>query len=118
MIEDLNAGGCGGAGVHVVKLTPTKKLSRGAAKLISSIKQKKDGSVEIEMRSQDKAIELLGRACGVFKDVKELSGPGGAPLQVQPVPALQTLSNEALEDILRKRGLPLPPRTIEGGNAQ
>jgi phage terminase small subunit len=118
--DGTNMGGYGGVGVQSVKLTPTKKLSRQAAKLISSIKQKKDGSVEIEMRSQDRALELLGRVCGVFKDVREMSvsGPNGGPLQVAPAPPLQMLTNEQLEDILRKQGRPLPPRTIEGRKAQ
>jgi phage terminase small subunit len=105
---------CAGRGIVTVIHTPSKKVSKAARKLLASVKQNKDGSVELKMRDQDKALELLGRVCGVFRDRQELSGPGGAPLQVAPAPPLNSLTNEQLEDILRKRGMPLPPRTIEG----
>jgi phage terminase small subunit len=106
---------CFGRGVVTVVHTPSRKVSKAARKLLASIKQSKDGSIELKMRDQDKALQLLGQCCGVFKDVRytELSGPGGAPLQVQPVP-ITHMTNEALEDILRRNGMPLPARTIEG----
>ena len=118
--DQRNVGGCGGVGVQSVKLTPTRKLSRQAAKLINSIRQKKDGSIEIEMFYGEKAIEMLGRACGVFKDIRELSGPGGGPVPLEVAPALlpHSLTNEELEAILRKNGRPVPPRTIEGATGQ
>lgn len=104
ILTDLgNLGGCGGAGVMIVKMTPTRKLSRRTAKLISAIRQKKDGTVEFEMRSQDKALEMLGRARGVFKDVREHTGPGGAPIALtgsyQPGQAKQ-MDNEQLEALV------------------
>lgn len=104
IMADLgNLGGCGGAGVMIVKMTPTRKLSRRTAKLISAIRQKKDGTVEFEMRSQDKALEMLGRARGVFKDVREHTGPGGAPIALtgsyQPGQAKQ-MDNDQLEALV------------------
>ena len=102
--EDCPA--CFGRGVVTVITTPSKKLSKAAAKLLASVKQSKDGSIELKMRDQDRALELLGRATGAFVDRQELSGPGGAPLQVAPAPPLNTLSNEQLEEILRKRDSP------------
>ena len=111
--------GCHGRGVPTVIFTASRKLSRGAAKLLSSIKQAKDGSIETKLRDQDKALELLGRVCGVFRDRQEFSGPNGTPLQVAPAPPINTLTNEQLEDILRKQGRPLPPKQLtEGGSQQ
>jgi phage terminase small subunit len=114
---EINLGGCGGAGFQIVKLTDTRKLSRGAAKLLSSIRQAKDGSIELKMRDQDKALQLLGQVCGIFRDVREISGPNGGPLQLAPAVPPQTLTNQQLEDILRHRGMPLPQKTIEGEKA-
>lgn len=105
---------CQGRGTPTVVITASKKLSKGAAKLLSSVKQSKDGSIETKLRDQDKALELLGRVCGIFRDVKELSGPGGKPIEVAPAPPNNTLTNEQLEEILRRSGRPLPPKTIEG----
>lgn len=97
--------------------TISRKLSKAAAKLLASMKQTKDGSIELKTRDQDAALVALGRVCGVFKDRQELSGPAGGPLQLQPVP-LHTLTNEQLEEILRKQGQPLPPKQLADGGAQ
>jgi phage terminase small subunit len=110
----LGCVGCHGRGIPTVILTASRKLSKGAAKLLSSIKQSKDGSIESKLRDQDAAVVALGRVCGVFKDRQELSGPAGGPLQLQPVP-VHTLTNEQMEEILRKRGQPLPPRQLTDG---
>jgi phage terminase small subunit len=106
--------GCHGRGVPTVILTASRKLSKGAAKLLSSIKQSKDGSIETKLRDQDAALVALGRVCGVFKDRQELSGPGGSPLQVQPVaPAFRTMSDEELKQHLQSKGL-----LLEAGDPQ
>jgi hypothetical protein len=105
---------CFGRGTVTVIHTPSLKVSPAARRLLASVKQNKDGSVELKLHDQLKALELLGRYAGAFKDVKEISGPNGGPLQLAPVAPPQTLTNEQLEDILHKRGMPLPPKTIEG----
>jgi phage terminase small subunit len=107
---------CRGFGTERVFVKDTRKLSKGAAKLLSSMKQTKDGSIEIKTRDQDGALIALGRVVGAFKDRQEISGPGGSPLQLQPVPASpHSLSNEQLEEILHRNGHHL----IEGAtNAQ
>jgi hypothetical protein len=113
--EGFNFGGCAGAGIAIVKLTPTRKLSRRTAKLISAIRQKKDGSIEIEMRSQDKALELLGRARCVFVDRKELSGPGGSPVALMGVPARELTDEQIMARLaLSEAPRALPEGTIEG----
>jgi len=100
---------CRGFGTERVFVKDTRKLSRGAAKLIASIKQTRDGSIELKHRDQDGALLALGKVCGIFIDRSELSGPGGGPLQLQPLQPLEQLSNEQLEEILRRNG-----RIIEG----
>jgi phage terminase small subunit len=105
---------CAGRGVVTVIHTPSRKVSRATRRLLASVKQSKDGSVEIKMHDQMKALELLGRACGTFTDRQEISGPGGKPIEVTPAPPLNTLTNEELENLLRQQGRPLPPKTIEG----
>jgi hypothetical protein len=108
--------GCHGRGVPTVILTASRQLSKGAAKLLSSIKQSKDGSIETKLRDQDAALVALGRVCGVFKDRQELSGPAGGPLQVQPVPPeFKTMSNAELTQFLKDKGHPLVP---EAGDLQ
>ncbi|MCU1223617.1 MAG: BcepIL02 gp28 [Edaphobacter sp.] len=100
---------CHGRGIQHVTVTPSAKLSRAAARLLASMKNTKEG-VEIKTRDQDGAILALGKVVGLFRDRTELSGPGGAPLQMQTVAAvaLTSLSNEELEAILRDKGMALP----------
>jgi phage terminase small subunit len=98
--------GCFGRGVSTVIIKDTRKLSRAAAKLIAGVKQTKDG-IELKSRDQDGALMALGKVCGIFVDRSELSGPGGAPLQLQPVQPLEQLSPEQLEAIIRASGHPV-----------
>jgi hypothetical protein len=46
---------CFGRGVERVTVTPSQKLSKAAAKLLASMKQAKDGSIELKTRDQDAA---------------------------------------------------------------
>jgi phage terminase small subunit len=108
---------CHGRGTPTVIVTDSRKLSKAAAKLMATVLQRKDGTIESKLRDQDAALVALGRVCGIFKDRQELSGPAGGPLQLQPVP-VHTLSNEQLEDILRKKGMPLPPKQLTEGGTQ
>ena len=87
-------------------MNDTRKLSKAAAKLIAGVKQTRDG-IEVKTRDQDAAVIALGRVVGLFKDRQELSGPGGGPLQLQPVREPRTLTNEELEAALRAAGYPL-----------
>lgn len=79
--EGTNMGGCGGRGYQYVRLTDTSQLSRKAAKLIASIKETKQG-IEIKLRDQDAALLNIGRAVGAVIDRKEVSGPGGGPIEL------------------------------------
>jgi hypothetical protein len=68
-----------GEGYEVVK--DTRTLSPAAARLYSGVKRTKNG-LEVCTRSADKALQLAGSHLGLWKDVKELSGPGGGPIPV------------------------------------
>jgi phage terminase small subunit len=111
---------CAGRGVERVVITPSAKLSRGAARLLASMKQTRDG-IEIKTRDQDAALMAMGRVVGIFKDRQEMSGPGGGPMQIQAavaVAALTSLTNEELEAHLLTRGVRLPQPTLEATNEQ
>jgi phage terminase small subunit len=109
---------CFGRGTVTVIHTPSAKVSPAARRLLASVKQSKDGSVEIKMHDQLKALELLGRYAGAFKDIRELSGPGGGPVALtaayQPGQARQ-LSNEQLEALVAQIA---ESRGIGGGSSQ
>ena len=56
-----------------VILTNTKDLSENQVKAIAGIKEGKFGA-EVKFNDKEKALELLGRHLGMFKDKVEVSG--------------------------------------------
>ena len=56
-----------------VILTNTADLSKEQAKAIAGIKRGKNG-IELKLNDKEKALELLGRHLGMFKDRLEVSG--------------------------------------------
>lgn len=56
-----------------VILTNTADLSEGQMKAIAGIKKGKNG-IELKLNDKEKALELLGRHLGMFKDRIEVSG--------------------------------------------
>jgi phage terminase small subunit len=93
---------CFGRGIASIMVTDTRKLSDKAAKLYAGAQQTKDG-VKALGRDQNAALMALGRYLGMFKEKTEMSGPGGGPVQLQPVP-LDEMSDEQLDAILRAGG--------------
>lgn len=63
-----------------VELIPTDKLPDGKRKAISSIKEGKYG-IEVASCDKVKALELLGRHLGMFKDKVEVSGQINNPFE-------------------------------------
>lgn len=57
----------------IVYIKDTSKLSSDQVRAIAGIKQGKFG-VEIKLNDKEKALELLGRHLGMFKDKVEVSG--------------------------------------------
>jgi phage terminase small subunit len=95
---------CRGRGVESVIVADTRKLSGKAAKLYAGAVATKDG-IKVLVREQTAALDRLCRIAGLYVDKKEISGPGGGAIQLQPVPAdPSTLSNEELRDILKRNG--------------
>ena len=94
---------CFGRGVETVIVADTRTLSPKAAKLYAGAQQTKDG-VKALGRDQNAALMALGRYLGMFKERTEVSGPGGGPVQLQPVRPSHELSNEELEEALRVTG--------------
>lgn len=105
---------CFGRGVDRVIITPSHKLSKGAAKLLASMRQTKDG---IDLKTNDRmaALIALGKVRGIFVERQEHSGPNGAPLQLQPVAPRdpRSLTDDELRETLRAAGYPL---LLEGGS--
>jgi phage terminase small subunit len=64
---------CFGDGVLDVHITDSRLLRGGARRLYAGVKRTKDG-IEVKMRDQDKALEMLGRHLGLFNDRLELTG--------------------------------------------
>lgn len=56
-----------------VILTDTSKLSEIQIRAIAGIKEGKNG-IELKLNDKEKALELLGRHLGMFKDRVEVSG--------------------------------------------
>lgn len=67
---------CFGVGVTEPFIKDTRKLPPGVKSLYAGVKVTKDG-VEVRMHSKDKAMELLGRHLGMFKDKVEVEIKGG-----------------------------------------
>jgi phage terminase small subunit len=97
---------CHGRGVERVTVTPSAKLSRSATRLLSSIRQTKDG-IEIKMHDKMAALLALGKITGVLRDRTELTGAGGGPIALTAVRDLQTMSNEELKAYLLTHGHPV-----------
>jgi hypothetical protein len=57
---------CRGHGVSRIIITPTDQLSPSARRLLKAIKQKSDGSIEVQMHDQLSASDQLNRMAGVY----------------------------------------------------
>lgn len=65
---------------EVVKIVPTDKLTEDNKKAIASIKEGKYG-IEVSTCDKVKALELLGRHLGMFKDKVEVFGQINNPFE-------------------------------------
>lgn len=76
---------CWGIGEQRPYLADTTTLSRAAKRLYRGVKIKADGSMEVLLRDQDKATDMLNRIQGIYKD----------PSASQPVQPSSTASQVA-----------------------
>lgn len=66
---------CWGVGEQRPFLADTTKLSRAAKRLYRGVKIKADGSMELLLRDQDKATDMLNRIQGIYKDPSAAQPP-------------------------------------------
>lgn len=66
---------CWGIGEQRPYLADTTKLSRAAKRLYRGVKIKADGSMELLLRDQDKATDMLNRIQGIYKDPSAAQPP-------------------------------------------
>lgn len=76
---------CEGEGVARIVPQDTRNLSPIGRLLYQGVKRTKDG-IEIKIADKDKAREQANRIIGAFVDRKEISGPGGVPINVTITP--------------------------------
>lgn len=81
---------------QAVEITETKELTRRQVKAISGIKQGKSG-IELSTYDKVKALELLGKHLGIFKDKVEVSGSVNNPFEGLSTEQLLRLAGEDLE---------------------
>lgn len=84
---------CDGLGVGVEVIKDTRTLSRAAARLYAGLKVTKEG-IEIKVRSQDRAEELLGKHLGLTRD-PDSGNPEG---QLPPPSAVNYTMEDAYVD--------------------
>lgn len=70
---------CYGDGVGYEYFKDTRKLSKNAARLYAGVKVTKNG-LEIQTRSQDAAVKMLGEHLGAFVKRHEVTGKDGKPI--------------------------------------
>lgn len=70
---------CYGDGTGYEYFRDTRTLSKNAARLYAGVKVTKNG-VEIQTRSQDAAVKLLGEHLGAFVKRHEVTGKNGGPI--------------------------------------
>lgn len=63
---------------------------------VSETKTKDGGTIKVKLSDRMKALELLGRHMGMFRDKVEVSGAGGGPIM------LAHLTDEAIDEEIRK----------------
>jgi phage terminase small subunit len=99
---------CAGRGVPYVSITPSKKLSRAATRLLQSVNQKKDGSIEVKLNDRMAATLALAKITGLLKERTELTGAGGGPIALTAVPNFKALSDDELRAALLRSGHQVP----------
>lgn len=88
-----------------VKLKDSATLTDAEAAFVSEVSEtttEHGGSLKLKTNDKLKALELLGRHLGMFKEKVELTGRNGGPIQSQSAPPdLSGMSDEELEELER-----------------
>lgn len=77
-----------------------KAEDRGVLHLISKLWFDQNENVRIELQDQQKALELIGKAHGLFVDRQEITGANGGPIEHKRVDLNDIL--DALPDDFRR----------------
>lgn len=91
---------CRGEGKPDTFFADTARLTGKARKLYGGVKQTKDG-LTIIMRDQDRALENIGKALGMFKNELKLVGPNGGPVQSVALPADATEAARVYQALMK-----------------
>lgn len=89
---------CCGEGVERVVPRDTSKLSPGGRALYAGVKKTRQG-LEVKTQDQGKAMEMLGRVLGAYKDTLDIKALLGVVVQHQP---LNTTDPHAAEQAYRR----------------
>lgn len=101
---------CHGDGVQRVVLADTRRLRGSARRLYAGVKQTQHG-IEVKMRDQDTALKNIAQYLGMLVEKREVSAPGGGPVQLEMVDA-RDLTDEQLIQVIQQGQLKAP-ETIE-----
>lgn len=92
---------CGGEGEPKVYLLDSRNLTPAGRALYASVEQTK-GGVKVNLKNQEAALLNVAKHLGMHVERKEVSGPGGEPLEiivkvVRPGPLIEGDVTEAIE---------------------
>lgn len=97
---------CAGRGIERVQLTPTDQLPANVRKCILGYKQDKDGRISVQTMNPLEPLMHIAKMLGYNPDRKELSGPGGTPIQIATASKPPSLmSDEELDAIFAQNQL-------------
>lgn len=88
-----------------LKLKDSAELTDDDAAFVSEVSEtttEHGGSLKLKTNDKLKALELLGRHLGMFKEKVEVTGKDGGPIQSQSAaPDLSSLTDDELEQLAR-----------------
>lgn len=93
---------CGGNGWERAHIHDTRRLKGRARRLYAGIQKTKDG-FKVITRDQEKALDNLAKYFGMLVERKEISGPGGGPVQLENVSA-EDLTDDQLAAFIKNNG--------------
>jgi phage terminase small subunit len=73
---------CSGAGVPTPFYNDTRELSPGGRALYGGLETGAGGALKLRIRDQEAALLNVAKHLGMHIDRRELSGPGGEPLEI------------------------------------
>ena len=100
MVEDPETGEQRLAVTNEVQLIDSDKLDDATGAAVAEVSQTAQGGLKLKFHDKKGALDLIGKHLGMFVERRELSGPGGAPINAQVITADATPDQAA--EIYRK----------------